>query len=70
LLTDLGIAINEIIPEGCSVENLQNLPKAWFNIVPYREVGLMTAIYLEKEYSNAYLYNNSYGNCRYCSFYS
>ena len=55
LLADLGISINEIIPEGCSVENLQNLPKAWFNIVPYREVGLMTAKYLEKEFSMPYI---------------
>lgn len=55
LLADLGISINEIVPEGCSVENLQNLPKAWFNIVPYREVGLMAATYLEKEFSMPYI---------------
>jgi light-independent protochlorophyllide reductase subunit B len=48
LLNDLGISINEVIPEGGSVTNLQNLPQAWFNVVPYREVGLMTATYLEK----------------------
>jgi light-independent protochlorophyllide reductase subunit B len=36
LLQDLGIKINEVIPEGGSVENLRNLPKAWFNLVPYR----------------------------------
>jgi light-independent protochlorophyllide reductase subunit B len=39
-----------VIPEGGLVTNLKNLPKAWFNLVPYREVGLMTAMYLEKEY--------------------
>nr|AYQ94555.1 protochlorophyllide reductase subunit B [Cylindrocapsa geminella] len=55
LLTDLGIEINEIIPEGGFVTNLQNLPRAWFNIVPYREVGLMTAVYLEKEYQMPYV---------------
>lgn len=55
LLADLGISINEIIPEGCSVENLKNLPKAWFNIVPYREVGLMAAKYLEKEFSMPFI---------------
>ena len=49
LLNDLGISINEVIPEGGSITNLKNLPKAWFNLVPYREVGLMTAKYLEKE---------------------
>lgn len=55
LLNDLGIEINEIIPEGCSVHNLKNLPKAWFNIVPYREMGLMTAVYLEKEFQMPYV---------------
>ena len=55
LLNDLGITINEIIPEGGSVQRLKNLPKAWFNIVPYREVGLMTAIYLEKEFGMPYV---------------
>ena len=55
LLNDLGIKVNEIIPEGCSVQNLKNLPKAWFNIVPYREIGLMTAVYLEKEYEMPYV---------------
>jgi light-independent protochlorophyllide reductase subunit B len=47
LLQDLDIEINQVIPEGGSVQDLRNLPKAWFNLVPYREVGLMTAIYLE-----------------------
>jgi light-independent protochlorophyllide reductase subunit B len=55
LLNDLGIAINEVIPEGGSVKNLQNLPKAWFNLVPYREVGLMAAKYLEKEFAMPYV---------------
>jgi len=55
LLQDLGIGVNQIIPEGGSVENLYQLPKAWFNLVPYREVGLMTAIYLEKEFGMPYI---------------
>ena len=55
LLNDLGIEINEVIPEGGSVTNLKNLPKAWFNVVPYREVGLMTANYLEKECGMPYV---------------
>ncbi len=50
LLMDLGIEINEIIPEGGNIQNLKNLPRAHFNIVPYREVGLMTAIYLKNEF--------------------
>lgn len=55
LLQDLNIKINKIIPEGGSVKDLQNLPKAWFNLVPYREVGLMTAIYLEKTFGMPYI---------------
>lgn len=54
LLNDLGIQVNEVVPEGCSVKNLKNLPKAWMNIVPYREVGLMSALFLEKEYNMPY----------------
>ena len=54
LLTDLGIEVNEIIPEGGFVSSLKNLPKAWFNIVPYRENGLMTAVYLQKEFNMPY----------------
>jgi len=55
MFNDLGIEVNEILPEGCSVHQLKNLPKAWLNIVPYREVGLMTAVYLEKEFEMPYV---------------
>ena len=55
LLNDLSIKVNEVIPEGGFVENIKKLPKAWFNIVPYREVGLMTAIYLEQEFKMPYI---------------
>jgi len=55
LLKDLGIEINQVIPEGGFVENLHQLPKAWFNLIPYREVGLMTAKYLEKEFGMSYI---------------
>jgi light-independent protochlorophyllide reductase subunit B len=55
LLNNLGVDVNEVIPEGGSVKNLKNLPNAWFNLVPYREVGLMTAIYLEKEFQMPYV---------------
>jgi light-independent protochlorophyllide reductase subunit B len=55
LLTDLGITVNEILPEGGSVPNIKKLPNAWFNLVPYREVGLMTANYLQKEFNMPYV---------------
>nr|YP_009238239.1 protochlorophyllide reductase subunit B [Chlorotetraedron incus]AMO01117.1 protochlorophyllide reductase subunit B [Chlorotetraedron incus] len=55
LLADLNIEVNQVIPEGGSVTDLKDLPKAWFNIVPYREVGLMTANYLEKEFQMPFI---------------
>ena len=38
LLTDLEIDINLVIPEGASINDLKGINRAWFNIVPYREV--------------------------------
>lgn len=55
LMTDLGIEVNEVIPDGASVHNLRNLPRAWFNLVPYRELGMMTAQYLEAEFGIPYV---------------
>nr|AYC64354.1 Protochlorophyllide reductase subunit B [Pseudochlorodesmis sp. HV01306a] len=55
VLKDLGIQINQIIPEGGLIKNLKRLPNAWFNIVPYREIGLMTAKYLEKQFNMPYI---------------
>ncbi|WP_107669964.1 ferredoxin:protochlorophyllide reductase (ATP-dependent) subunit B [Cyanothece sp. BG0011] len=55
LMKDLGIEVNEVIPDGASVHNLKNLPKAWFNLVPYRELGVATAQYLEEEFNLPYV---------------
>jgi light-independent protochlorophyllide reductase subunit B len=55
LMADLGIEVNEVIPEGASVNNLKNLPRAWFNLLPYRELGLLTAKYLEQEFGTPYV---------------
>nr|BED43217.1 photochlorophyllide reductase subunit B [Pyropia sp. Myanmar_A]BED43414.1 photochlorophyllide reductase subunit B [Pyropia sp. Myanmar_B]BED43611.1 photochlorophyllide reductase subunit B [Pyropia sp. Myanmar_C] len=55
LFQDLDIQINQIIPENASVQDLQKLPSAWFNFIPYRETGLMTAKYLEKEFNMPYV---------------
>jgi light-independent protochlorophyllide reductase subunit B len=55
LMADLGIEINEVIPEGASVHNLKRLPQAWFNLVPYRETGMMTANYLQQEFQMPYV---------------
>ncbi|NEQ97998.1 MAG: ferredoxin:protochlorophyllide reductase (ATP-dependent) subunit B [Cyanothece sp. SIO2G6] len=50
LMTDLGIEINTVIPEGASVHELKNLSRAWFNLVPYRELGMLTANHLKDEF--------------------
>ena len=55
LLNDLGVSVNLIIPEGGTVTELHKLPQAWFNIVPYREVGLMAANYLSKEFDMPFI---------------
>ena len=51
LFLDLGISVNLIIPEGITVNHLSQIPRAWFNFVPYREVGILTAQYLHENYS-------------------
>ncbi len=55
LMADLGIQVNAVIPAGATVQELQTLPRAWFNLVPYREVGLATARYLEQEFGTPYV---------------
>jgi light-independent protochlorophyllide reductase subunit B len=50
LMGDLGIEVNAVIPEGASVNDLKNLSRAWFNITPYRELGPLTAAYLQQEF--------------------
>lgn len=50
LFQDLNININLIVPEQTKVTELKNLPSAWINIIPYQEIGLMTAEYLEENY--------------------
>jgi light-independent protochlorophyllide reductase subunit B len=55
LMADLGIEINEVIPEGAWVDNLKKLPRAWFNLVPYRELGIMSAQYLAEEFGMPYV---------------
>ena len=54
LFHDLGIEVNVVMPEKCSVHDLKKLPEAWFNIVPYREIGLMTAEFLKETYGMPY----------------
>nr|NP_043149.1 photochlorophyllide reductase subunit B [Cyanophora paradoxa]P48099.1 RecName: Full=Light-independent protochlorophyllide reductase subunit B; Short=DPOR subunit B; Short=LI-POR subunit B [Cyanophora paradoxa]AAA81180.1 subunit of protochlorophyllide reductase [Cyanophora paradoxa] len=44
------IILNCSLPQGTTVKTLINLPKAWLNILPYRELGLLTSKYLNKEF--------------------
>lgn len=55
LMADLGIEVNAVIPDGASVHELKNLPRAWFNLVPYRELGMMTANYLKAEFDQPFI---------------
>jgi light-independent protochlorophyllide reductase subunit B len=55
LMADLEIEVNAIIPQGSLVDNLKNLPRAWFNLVPYREIGLSAANYLQENYNMPYV---------------
>ena len=50
LMGELGIEVNMVFPEGASVLDLKTLPRAWFNITPYRELGPLTATYLKTEF--------------------
>lgn len=61
LLNDLGIEVNLIIPEGVYVHKLKHIPEAWFNIVPYREVGLMAAQYLQQKYQMPFVSTSPMG---------
>lgn len=55
LMGDLGITVNAVIPEGASVHELKQLPRAWFNLVPYREIGLTTAQYLNEQFGTPFV---------------
>eukprot|EP00929_Paragymnodinium_shiwhaense_P101669 TRINITY_DN6481_c0_g1_i5.p2 TRINITY_DN6481_c0_g1~~TRINITY_DN6481_c0_g1_i5.p2 ORF type:complete len:698 (-),score=183.08 TRINITY_DN6481_c0_g1_i5:79-2097(-) len=55
MLKDMGIETNLVVPEGANVHDLHKLSRAWFNIVPYREVGLMAAQYMQKEFDMPYV---------------
>ena len=55
LLYECGINVNLVLPEGGNIRELHRVPEAWFNIVPYREIGLMAAQYLEQAYEMPYV---------------
>nr|BBK20544.1 protochlorophyllide reductase subunit B [Cryptomonas sp. SAG 977-2f] len=61
ICTDLGIDINLIVPDNAFVDQLKYLPKAWCNVVPYRETGLLAAEYLKKEFGMPYICTSPIG---------
>ncbi|TVR13192.1 MAG: ferredoxin:protochlorophyllide reductase (ATP-dependent) subunit B [Phormidium sp. GEM2.Bin31] len=50
LMADLGIEVNAVVPHKTLVHDLKNLSRAWFNLVPYRELGVGAAEYLQEEF--------------------
>jgi light-independent protochlorophyllide reductase subunit B len=50
LLSLIGIGVNTQIPLGASVEDLGRLPRAWANVVLYRELAESTSLYLQDEF--------------------
>lgn len=55
LLSDLNLKINLIIPKNNSIIDILDIPKAILNIVPYREIGLLTAEWLKKNFNMPYI---------------
>jgi len=50
LMGELGIEVNLVLPDKATVDQLKQLPRAWFNLVPYREIGPATAAYLQETF--------------------
>ena len=61
LMNDLNIKINTILPEGAYIHELKDLPQAWFNFVPYREIGLLAAQYLQEEFNMPFINHTPMG---------
>jgi light-independent protochlorophyllide reductase subunit B len=54
LLAQLGIEINAVLPLGASLEDVQRLPQADFNIDLYPEVARTTAAWLQRSFGQPY----------------
>jgi light-independent protochlorophyllide reductase subunit B len=46
----VGVEVNARVPLGASVEDLGRLPRAWANVLLYREVGESATLYLQDEF--------------------
>nr|YP_009504504.1 photochlorophyllide reductase subunit B [Cyanophora sudae]AWW13615.1 photochlorophyllide reductase subunit B [Cyanophora sudae] len=68
LFSNLGININCIFPQGAKVKDLRNLPIAWFNILPYREIGILTSKFLKREFEVSSITMLPMGNIEFNKF--
>jgi light-independent protochlorophyllide reductase subunit B len=50
LLALIGVGVNARVPLGAGVGDLGTLPRAWANVVLYREVGESATLYLQDEF--------------------
>lgn len=50
LLNLVGVEVNARVPLGATVEALRRLPRAWANLLLYREVGESATLYLQDEH--------------------
>ena len=50
LLSLLGIGVNTRAPLGATVSDLRRLPRAWANLLIYRETGDAATLYLQDEF--------------------
>ena len=50
LLALIGVEVNARVPLGADVEDLSRLPRAWANVVLYREIGESATLYLQDEF--------------------
>lgn len=48
-LSLIGVGVNARVPLGASVEDLSRLPRAWANVVLYRETAESASLYLQDE---------------------
>ncbi|MEM9955397.1 MAG: ferredoxin:protochlorophyllide reductase (ATP-dependent) subunit B [Chloroflexota bacterium] len=61
IMQTLGVTINATVPLGATLDDLRNLPAAWVNIAPFRELGHHAAHYLEDTFETPTLYDAPIG---------
>nr|BBK20458.1 protochlorophyllide reductase subunit B [Cryptomonas sp. CCAC 1634B] len=61
LFAGIGVDVNLVVPEGATVHELALLPRAWCNVVPYREIGILAAEFLKATYDMPYISTSPIG---------